>query len=84
MPVTAAGSMFLLFQLTSSILYDFILVIIFTAALAVLIGRLAAREHKKPIRKLPKVEGINRTQRRKELASNLVERRFETFFWRRC
>lgn len=60
--------MFFLFQLTSSILFDFLLVIIFTAALAVLIGSLAAREQKKPIHKLPKVEGINRAQRRKELA----------------
>ena len=60
--------MFFLFQLASSILYDFILVIIFTAALALLIGSVAALEQKKPVRKLPKVEGMNRAQCRKELA----------------
>lgn len=60
--------MIFLFQLTSSILYDLILVILFTAALVAFFGSLAAREQKKPIRKLPKVEGINRAQRRKELA----------------
>ena len=60
--------MFFLFQLTSSLLYDLIFVSIFTAALVALFGGLAAREQKKPTSKLMKIEGINRAQRRKELA----------------
>ena len=60
--------MFFLFQLTSSLLNDLVFVIVVTFALVALFGSLATHERKKNIRKLPKVEGINRAQRRKELA----------------
>ncbi len=60
--------MLALFQVTSTILYGFILVVILTVALSTLFGSLAARELKKPVRRLPKIRGSNCAQRRKELA----------------
>lgn len=59
--------MLFLFQLTSSLLYDLIFVVVFTAAIVVLFGSVAAREQRKALRKLPRIDGINRSQRRKEL-----------------
>lgn len=50
--------MFFLFQLTSSLLYDLVFVILITFALVALFGSLATREQKKYIRKLPKIEGL--------------------------
>jgi hypothetical protein len=48
--------MFFLFQLTSSLLYDIVFVIVVTFGLVALFGSLATHERKKHIRKLPKVE----------------------------
>ena len=73
--------MLLLIQLTSSLFYDLIFVVVFTAAIVVLFGRLAACEQRKVIRKLPRTEGINRAQRRKELTLSGRRRRCKRYGW---
>jgi hypothetical protein len=47
-----------LFQLTSSLLYDLLFVIIIAVSLVTIFGSLAAREQKRSIRKLPTIYGI--------------------------